>query len=1131
MKIIFKITFALAAFLLSTAVWAATINIHLRDSDNNALADGGTAVLKYHDGSWHTATNDGSGNFTINTAASSVTYKMEYNHASEQKVLSATITDVVFNTVTTNVSLKDSDGTPLAGGTFKHHQANWSASLPANTPIELLPGNHTFKMSFNHASQQMNSVAVAGTSDEVPFVTVTTDVSLKDSDGNPLAGGTFKHHQANWSASLPANTPIELLPGNHTFKMSFNHGSQQMNSVSVASTSDEVPFVTVTTNVSLKDSDGNPLAGGTFKHHQANWSASLPANTPIELLPGNHTFKMSFNHGSQQMNSVSVAGTSDEVPFVTVTTTAALKDCNGSPVAGGMFKHHQANWSASLPANAPIELLPGNHTFKMSFNHGSVQLNNQAVAGTDTEILFTTTEVSFNYPGVIKYHQTSWGTYSGTMHLLPGNYTFKFDNYQTNLSIGGCTQGGTVAILNLKDHNGSGLSGGKARGGYSANTINFHVSGSTNSNGQLFYFGNGSGNMTFEMRYNGTKQTLVQDVDVNPVFDFQTAELRVRMETCSGDPVDGGTSRFKNGTHKYWLNNNVASNSNTGDAGPGEAAGEVFPGTYDVDMQFRYGQNTNTVVVTPAGGMTTFKTTNVDLDYSGSIKYRKLGGNYLAWYSQPSMEFLPGDYEFLFTGGGNVPVSVGPCGSPVVINAVFVKLENSNGTGIAGATAKYYRSGWKNAGTTDANGFALVNDPLLSGNTKFRIQHAGHANEKWQDISSNAVVVFATTMVNFDLVESDGSTSIAGATTKYYGSGWKTFGSGSTSTSMELLPGNIKFRVEHAGLSNEKWQNVGNDPNVVFQTVLVNFDLIESDGITSIAGATTKYYGSGWKTFGSGSTSTSMELLPNNIKFRVEHGGLSNEKWQNVGNDPNVVFQTVLVNFVLKNSHNTQFLTPDATKYYGSGWKNFTAPDMELLPGNIKFRVEYRGHANEKWQNIGSDPNVQFNTQKRVLSITNTTYGLQPGLYKWKYYGSGWKHLNPANTGYTSSITYSDKSKKLQTYSELLPGNVKFRVETPCGNAEQWSTLSHITIDVSCDLSAKSAAASAPNQQTDTSIKLYPNPASSEVTVEATGEVSIFDGSGKLMFIGEAKTIDVSHWAPGLYLVRTTSTVEKLIIK
>src|SRR5690606_698267 len=176
------------------------------------------------------------------------------------------------------------------------------------------------------------------------------------------------------------------------------------------------------------------------------------------------------------------------------------------------------------------------------------------VSGTDTKILFTTTQINFTYPGAVQFNQTNWGTYTPGMYLLPGNYTFKFGSIQTKLAISGCSINGALAILNLKDHNGNPISGDKARGGVGVNAIQFHVPGATDNNGNIFYFGNSSGNMTFEMKHNGTTQTLVQDVSVNPVFNFQTAELRVRIETCAGDPVDGGTSRFKSGIYKYWLN-------------------------------------------------------------------------------------------------------------------------------------------------------------------------------------------------------------------------------------------------------------------------------------------------------------------------------------------------------------------------------------------------------------------------------------------------------------------------------------------------------------------------------------------------------------------------------------------------
>ena len=175
------------------------------------------------------------------------------------------------------------------------------------------------------------------------------------------------------------------------------------------------------------------------------------------------------------------------------------------------------------------------------------------------------------------------------------------------------------------------------------------------------------------------------------------------------------------------------------------------------------------------------------------------------------------------------------------------------------------------------------------------------------------------------LLASDGTTELTG-TAEYYASGWNTFGSGSTTASMELLPTNYTFRVSYGGASIQKKQDVSSDPAVVFQTTPVTMQLLASDGTTELTG-TAEYYASGWNTFGSGSTTTSMELLPTNYTFRVSYGGASIQKKQDVSSDPAVVFQTVVV-------HSD---SETATQYYASGWQTFTQ-DMELLPAAYTFK-------------------------------------------------------------------------------------------------------------------------------------------------------------------------------------------------
>jgi hypothetical protein len=95
--------------------------------------------------------------------------------------------------------------------------------------------------------------------------------------------------------------------------------------------------------------------------------------------------------------------------------------------------------------------------------------------------------------------------------------------------------------------------------------------------------------------------------------------------------------------------------------------------------------------------------------------------------------------------------------------------------------------------------------------------------------------------------------------------------------------------------------------------------------------ALVQYNAGGWKTFGTGTSSTSMELLPLTYTFQVSYAGASQQLSQNVAANANVVFRTVQV-------HSD---SGKCTSYFAGGWKTFTQ-DMELLPGTYAFRFSDR---------------------------------------------------------------------------------------------------------------------------------------------------------------------------------------------
>ena len=147
---------------------------------------------------------------------------------------------------------------------------------------------------------------------------------------------------------------------------------------------------------------------------------------------------------------------------------------------------------------------------------------------------------------------------------------------------------------------------------------------------------------------------LTQDVSTNPVFNFQTNLLTLRLETCSGTGLAGGIGRYGIGADfDDWFFPANPTGAN------GEAAAEFFPGTYSFDMVYKFtSQQKLSTVVPDDDTKLVWQTTNVTINYPGEVSYGGPTGDY-DWFKQSaapgSMELLPGTYWFHFRGYGAVP--------------------------------------------------------------------------------------------------------------------------------------------------------------------------------------------------------------------------------------------------------------------------------------------------------------------------------------------------------------------------------------------------------------------------------------------------------------------------------------------
>lgn len=504
----------------------------------------------------------------------------------------------------------------------------------------------------------------------------------------------------------------------------------------------------------------------------------------------------------------------------------------------------------------------------------------------------------------------------------------------------------------------------------------------------------------FYAQYNSStslQQNLVFDGD--DTVTFQTIPIKAKVETCTGVGLEGAFVTY--GSVNGGFNNFGTTGSD------GLVSNELFPGN-DRTFYARINATTSaiqtmTVADTP-DPLVTFNTTAVTIQNSGTIAHGSANGG---WYpfTKPTMEMFAGTHTFLINGV-QIPINIGDCN--YTSSVAIVKLINSTGAGIAGATAQYYDGGWKDIpGTTDTSGMLPVVIPGQKGNLTFAINYAGARIQKIQNIALNSLVIFQTTAVTVKLLNEAGTSELP-ADASYYAGGWKSFGTTQTTATMELLPTTYPFRVSYLGTSIQKNQNVATDPVVKFNTKVVMVKLLSSGGSELAADAS--YYASGWKTFGT--TTSTLELLPTTYPFRVSYLGASIQKNQDINIDPVVVFNTVPVTFKLLSS--TNFELPAEGAFYASGWKPFgdgTITEVaELLPTTYPFRVTYGGASIQKNQNVATDPVVIFKTKLVTMKLVNAIGIELPGSSQ--YYASGWKTFGGGTTTTTMDLlptTYSFK--------------------------------------------------------------------------------------------------------------------------
>ena len=345
---------------------------------------------------------------------------MIYGGISQEKNVTATTnTEVVFQTYKATVNLKDSQGNGIPGATVKYGKVgnfgiySWydmgTTDSEGKASKELLPyTGYYFSVTYDGKIRAAYQSVAADTA--VLFQTVKVTLSLKDSQGNKLAGGAVQYYTGStWqtlgSTSIDGEITKEVFSNiEYKFWMGYGEIGQQQSITPTADT--ELVFQTYKATVNLKDSQGNGIPGATVKYGKVgnygiySWydmgTTDSEGKASKELLPyAGYYFSVTYD-GKIRAAYQSVAADT-EILFQTVKVTLSLKDSQGNALSGGVAKYGIAGnygvytwYGIGITDNegkVTQEVLPNlSHTFQMSY--GGIIQQQSVTPSADTELVF-----------------------------------------------------------------------------------------------------------------------------------------------------------------------------------------------------------------------------------------------------------------------------------------------------------------------------------------------------------------------------------------------------------------------------------------------------------------------------------------------------------------------------------------------------------------------------------------------------------------------------------------------------------------------------------------------------------------------------------------------------------------------
>ncbi|MGH2903655.1 MAG: hypothetical protein ACRDK7_08745 [Solirubrobacteraceae bacterium] len=273
----------------------------LDDGAGHGVSGGSASV--YHGGWQALGTTNARGQACglVSGTLGNTSVAMVYNGTRQQITQDQATNSVYrFGESDVTVSLENSEGQPLDTGTASYYAGGWhdiGQTAGGKIHVEMLPGSYSFAMVYGGTREQLNGVAVSGSSSEVVFRTSDVAVSLESSSAEPLGGGGASYYAAGWhtvgtTSEEGGTTHVQMLPGSYSFAMVYQGTREQLNGVAVSGTTAKVVFRT-----------SEVESSHATAYYAGGWHTFT---SPMQLLPGTYPFR--FDDGTPQTNETLGAG-------------------------------------------------------------------------------------------------------------------------------------------------------------------------------------------------------------------------------------------------------------------------------------------------------------------------------------------------------------------------------------------------------------------------------------------------------------------------------------------------------------------------------------------------------------------------------------------------------------------------------------------------------------------------------------------------------------------------------------------------------------------------------------------------------------------------------------------------------